>query len=325
MSHSTSLPGKKNYSVVANEISNILNFPFHFLCNTLFLPYQVIFPQWGCPGMGGGSKKGSHRLVNCFTPRSLLQGAGLVRAINCWGVLEGVAPDSKTLQILWSRGASQPLRTVSVHWTVINSLCRNLRAPTTWITKVILQFGQSCQFVWDLFKHIHRERPDRHTHSPTLYILNRVGTPPPWREVLTAMLSDKTSPVEAQHTHLSTPDTELMTDQSKDTTWGVNEFYWDYLTGVWVSYLQGQKWPKDACITKAHSEWVTTHEIWEPGAHWPACKQLNMLVSVPSKWRRCSNPLPGSSACFCCFLSASLVRIFFAAFLVWVWLSAVWD
>lgn len=55
------------------------------------------------------------------------------------------------------------------------------------------------------------------------------------------MLSDKTFPVEAQHTHLSTPDTELMTDQSKDTTWGVNEFYWDYSTGVWVSYLQEQK------------------------------------------------------------------------------------
>lgn len=139
----------------------------------------------------GWRKEGSHRLVNCFAPRSLLQGAGLVRAINRWWVFEGVAPDSKTLQILWSRGASQfwdnqhivvtlnALRIVFVHWMVINSLSRNLRAPTTWITKVILQFGQSCQVIWDLFKHIHRESPDRHTHKPTLYFLNRLATLPP--------------------------------------------------------------------------------------------------------------------------------------------------
>lgn len=48
------------------------------------------------------------------------------------------------------------------------------------------------------------------------------------------MLSDKTLPVETQHTHLSTPETELMTDRSKDTTWGVNEFYWGNLTEVWM-------------------------------------------------------------------------------------------
>ena len=43
---------------------------------------------------------------------------------------------------------------------------------------------------------------------------------------------------------LSTSDRESMTDQLGNPTWWSHEFY--------GGYLQGQKWLKDSCITKAH-------------------------------------------------------------------------
>ena len=115
------------------------------------------------------------------------------------------------------------------------------------------------------------------------------------------LLYDKTFPREMQHTRLPTPNREPTTDQNTDITkvklGEPRRFLLGLLIGIWVrASLQEQKWLTDSCISKAHSGRGDSSQSWEPGAHCTACRQLNKLKSVPSKWLNWSKSLSSSSA-----------------------------
>ena len=117
-------------------------------------------------------------------------------------------------------------------------------------------------------------------------------------------LCDKIFPREMQHTHTHThTHTYLPQIESPQQTkeqnrfhqspnWWTNKLY--CFIGMLVrSYLQGQKWFKDSCTTKAHPVWVTARKSWKPGACCTACS--------------CCGPLPHSSAVLCFFRDVWLV------------------
>ena len=100
---------------------------------------------------------------------------------------------------------------------------------------------------------------------------------------------------------------------SPPRAWDLEFSFSLWLNGVWKwngstynTFLLLVPNRKNSCITKAHTSTGANLQSWESGAHHTACRQLNRLESVLSRFFSWSKPLPGSLAAFCFFQTAGL-------------------
>ena len=117
--------------------------------------------------------------------------------------------------------------------------------------------------------------------------------------------------LERYNTHLQTPDREPTKDKSTDTTqvhFGKHYFITVAFRNIdWEGVTYRSRNDSDCCISKTHSSTAHT-QSWERGAGCTACRQLNRLESVLSRFLSWSEPLlPGIWAGVFFFQAAGLV------------------